>query len=149
MKIYLAAPYAARDLLKDHLPFWEGLGYEVTCSWVNGTRAIAKDTLGASEASTDDEVFEHVTGDLDDIDQADALVHYTANYLKTRANFNDETDNLHSGGRHVETGYALARGKAVVYIGDPENVFQRGLCLSAFDLDSAHLALQLINPLGV
>ena len=142
MKIYLAAPYAARDLLKEHLSFWEGLGYEITCGWVKGTRPLDKKSFGASEASTDDEVFEHVTGDLEDIDAADVLVHYTGNFLESMG-FNDHDHRLHTGGRHVETGYAIAKQKPVVIIGEPENVFQRGLCLSSFDLHSAHEAVQM------
>lgn len=143
MKIYLAAPYAARDILKEHVAFWQDHGHEVTCGWVNGTRPLEPASFGTSVVSTDDEVTTHALMDLADIDKADVLVHYTAQYLRTLdPRLGDVTHNLHSGGRHVETGYALAKEKPVIVIGPDENIFQRGLCLTADDLDMALEALE-------
>lgn len=51
--------------------------------------------------------------DLDDIRVADIFVVY-----KPR-----ETHGRTTGGHHVEFGYALALGKPIVLIGEPENVF--------------------------
>lgn len=141
MKIYLAAPYAARDILKDHLPFWQDHGHEVTCGWVKGTRPLGQDTFGISAASTHEEVEAHALMDLEDVDRADALVLYTAQYIASVAGLDPVAHNLNSGGRHVEVGYALAKDKPVVVIGPLENIFQRGLCLWADDLDSAVDAL--------
>lgn len=148
MKIYLAAPYAARDILKDDLDFWTANGYEVTCGWVKGTRPLNAASFGISESSTQEEVEAHAQMDLDDIDAADALVHYTAQYLQSRdPSLGSVTHNLHSGGRHVETGYALGKGIPVVVVGPLENIFQRGLCLWAHDLDDALSALQIAETL--
>lgn len=147
MKIYLAAPYAGRDILKEHLDFWADHGHEVTCGWVNGTRPLDSKSFGVSEISTDEEVENHARMDLEDIDRADAVVHYTAEYLQSLdSSLGSVTHNLHSGGRHVETGYAIAKDKPVIILGPRENVFQRGLCLWADDLD---MALQCLDMLKV
>ena len=148
MKVYLAAPYAARDILKDHLAFWQDHGHEVTCGWVKGTRPLETASFGISAVSTDEEVTAHASMDLADIDDAQALVHYTAEYLQSLdPSLGSVTHNLHSGGRHVETGYALAKDKPVVVIGPLENIFQRGLCLHAWDLDGALAALEIVESL--
>lgn len=146
MKIYLAAPYAARDILKDDLAFWADHGHEVTCGWVKGTRPLETASFGISAHSTQEEVEAHTQMDFDDIDAADALVLYTSEYLTARAGWgNTEASekNLHSGGRHVETGYALAKGKPVIVVGPLENVFQRGMGLWASDLTEALSALEI------
>jgi len=146
MKIYLAAPYAARDFLKERdLPFWESEGHEVTCGWVKGTRPIGADTLGASVASSEDEVRQHSLMDLADIDRAEALVLYTARYIVEQTGLDPVAHNLNSGGRHVEVGYALGQDKPVVVIGPLENIFQRGLCVWAYSLPSAAEALNRIE----
>jgi len=148
MKIYLAAPYAGRDILKEHLDFWtdHGHGHEVTCGWVQGTRPLGTESYGISAVSTDEEVEAHARMDLEDIDRADAVVHYTAQYLQSLdTSLGSVTHNLHSGGRHVETGYAIAKNKPVVILGPRENIFQRGLCLWADDLDGALKALELVE----
>lgn len=148
MKIYLAAPYAGRDVLKEDLSFWQDHGHEVTCGWVQGTRPLGADTYGISAASSHEEVEAHALMDLEDVDRADALVHYTAAYLRSvDPSMGDVTHNLHSGGRHVETGYALAKNKPVVIVGPLENIFQRGLCLWADDLDGAVRALELVTAI--
>lgn len=138
MKIYLAAPFAGRDILKEHVPVWEASGFTVTCGWVRSTRELTADSLGSSPLSSDDEAREHAEMDLADVDAADALVHYTADYLRSLdPSLDPIRHKLNSGGRHIETGYALAKGKQVIIIGEPENIFQRGLCLSALDIDGA------------
>lgn len=147
MKIYLAAPYAARDVLKEHLEFWADRGHEVTCGWVKGTRPLGTESYGISEVSTHEEVQAHAAMDLADVDAADAVVLYTAQYVAAVAGLDPIAHNLTSGGRHVEVGYALAKDKPVVVIGPLENIFQRGLCLWADDLESAADALTLVGSL--
>ena len=145
MKIYLAAPYAGRDILKDHLQFWADAGHEVTCGWVKGTRPLGTSSYGISVVSTDEEVTAHAEMDLADIDAADAVVHYSAAYLQALdPSLGSVTHNLHSGGRHVETGYALAKDKPVIILGPMENIFQRGLCMTADDLDGAVACLEML-----
>ena len=51
--------------------------------------------------------------DLEDIDAADMMVFFSE----------DPLVGTPRGGRHVEFGYALAKGKRIVVIGGPENIF--------------------------
>lgn len=145
MKIYLAAPYAARDILKEDLVFWRKHDHQVTCGWVKGTRPLGTASYGISEHSTQEEVEAHTQMDFEDIDAADALVLYTAQYLVDRAGLDHNAHNLHSGGRHVETGYALAKDKPVIVVGPLENVFQRGMCMWSDDLEGALKCLDLVD----
>ena len=135
MKIYLAAPYAARDILKEHVPLFEYHGHEITCGWLKGTRPLGESSYGISEVSTQEEVEAHAQMDLEDVEQADVVVLYTAGYVAEIGGLDPVAHNLTSGGRHVEVGYALAKGKPVIVIGPLENIFQRGLCLWAQNLD--------------
>lgn len=148
MKIYLAAPYAGRDILRDELQTWTDAGHEVTCGWVWEEATLDASSYGISESSIDDEVRTYAERDLADIDRADALIHYTAQYLQSLdPSLGDVTHNLHSGGRHVETGYALAKEKIVVVLGPQENIFQRGLCMTAYDIDEALQCLEMTKNL--
>lgn len=132
MKLYLAAPYAARDYVRDYAaPTLRQQGHTMTSKWLLATRAITPATLGTAAASTDAEVMHHAGKDLEEVLAADVLVHFTANYLVDRTRLDPLRDQLHSGGRHVETGYALAHHKSVIVLGQPENIFMRGLCHQA------------------
>lgn len=138
VRLYLAAPYAGRDILKGQLEAWRELGAEITCGWVKGTRPLGAATYGISSESTQQEVAAHAEMDLEDIEIADAVIHYTANYLRyLDPSLGDVTHQLHTGGRHVETGYAIAKEVPVVVLGDYENIFQRGLCPQAYTLVEA------------
>lgn len=130
-RIYIAAPFAARVIAASIANELEEAGHEVTSTWLNGTRGISEETVGISPSSTDEEVEAHAQGDLNDIDRSDDVLHLTGNYVSSQYDF--PTEWLHTGGRHVESGYALARGKAVHILGDPENVFARAF---AFRHDS-------------
>lgn len=138
MRVYVAGPYVARDMLRELIPYFVDAGHEVTSTWLQGTRTISPGTLGASLMSTNEEVHEHASSDLEDIDASDALVHFNSSYIIAKdPSLDNHAHQLGSGGRHVETGYALARNKPVVVIGKPENVFQRGLCVCVPSLGQA------------
>lgn len=130
MKLYLAAPYAARNIIKDRaVPTLQQRGHTVWAGWLDETKPLA----GYSTTGDDDQDAMHNAGkDLEHIREADVLVHFTSTYLLPRfPELEAEGLRLHSGGRHVETGYALALHKSVIYLGEPENIFQRGLCHKA------------------
>jgi nucleoside 2-deoxyribosyltransferase len=127
MKLYLAGAYAARDVLRDRVvPMLESVGHEVTSGWLQGSRPISPLTIGTSPISTDAEVADFVRGDLQDILNADALVLMTGNAMMG-LDRNLDPLQLHTGGRHFETGFAHALGVPVVVVGQPENVFHRAL----------------------
>lgn len=132
MKVYIAAAYAARDLLRDNLvPILERLGHESTSGWLNGTRDITVGTIGASNDRPFEAVLASASSDFDQIDEADVVLLLTGHAMlrlaETKGVFLEDSV-LHTGGRHTEVGYALALDKPVVVAGPPENVFQRTLC---------------------
>ena len=90
---------------------------DVTASWLDETHDITPGTTGAATDLSDDEVARHAATDLDDVANADLLVLITADVAGVEA--------ATSGGRHVETGFALASGIPVLVVGAPENVFHR------------------------
>jgi hypothetical protein len=147
MKLYLAAPYAARDVVGKLVWYFENSGHEIVTRWLQGTREIQAGVLGASPDSSDDDVQRHARMDLQDILTADALVHFTASYLVHEdPTLGGHGEKLHTGGRQVETGFALAQGTPVIVIGEPENVFQRGLCICVPTVGAALAELREIVP---
>lgn len=119
MRGYLAAPYAARELVAEYAHELVACGIDVTASWLDETHEINAGTLGAAPALTGAEVARHAATDLDDIGRCDVVVLFTAGSLGF------DPSEVASGGRHVETGYALAKGIPVLVVGEPENVFHR------------------------
>lgn len=100
MKVYLAAPFGDRSKMELVADFLKTRGYTITARWVYG----GEDGLTRADIAK---------LDLDDVDAADAIVSFT---------FPRGTPTT-GGGRHVEFGYALARGKRLIVIGERENVF--------------------------
>lgn len=132
MKVYLAAPYALRNVLRQsYLPMLIGAGHTSVTSWLNEQAPITAGTTGSAADVADLQAQAHVDQDIADILLADALVLVTwsqAALLDPRA-----VAHPNSGGRHVETGIALAmRTPVVVWGTEPENIFHRGV--------GAHLA---------
>lgn len=125
MKVYIAAPYAARDALRPYAAELELIGMPVTSRWLKEQHDTATGG-GAATPLPDDQVRVHVDHDFRDIDTADTLVLFTAAAAADLLEAGTEArGRLHSGGRHVETGYALARHKRVIVIGEPECIFHR------------------------
>lgn len=85
-----------RALLAEH-------GVTVTSRWINDEHSDRDESRYADYARVD----------LADIEAADAVIAYSP-----RENFRTGR-----GGRHVELGYALARGMRVILVGERENVF--------------------------
>ena len=101
MKVYLAAPYGEMARMREWAIVLGAYGHTVTARWIHGNEEDMT-PVGAAYM------------DLTDIDNADAVVSLT---LKKGTLFS-------SGGRHVEFGYGLAKGKTLVLVdGGIENVF--------------------------
>lgn len=116
MKIYLAARFSDRpymELVADKL---KTLGHEITARWI----------YGGEDGLTRTQIAEL---DLDDVDACDTVISFTqpAGTL------------FKSGGRHVEFGYGLAKGKRLVLIGERENVFHHHSKVERFDTLNALL----------
>lgn len=120
MKAYLAAPYAARDIVREYADELRSIGYTITSSWLDEKHEINSGTTGAATSLDDAQVAAHAHQDLIDIHKADVVVLFTAAAF---AHLDGGTST--SGGRHVETGYAIALDLPVLVVGEPENVFHR------------------------
>jgi nucleoside 2-deoxyribosyltransferase len=102
VKLYLAALYSRRDEMEICADYLKNCGFEITSSWVYG----AEENEGRTRE-------QNAIMDLEDVDKADIVLSFThpRGTLTT------------GGGRHVEFGYAHAKGKQQVLIGERENVF--------------------------
>lgn len=107
MKIYIAGRYSRRDEFREVAKQLEEMGHEVTSQWLdedvdlNHTMADIQPEFATGAALTD----------LHDIDEAQVVLFFSESKLTPR------------GGRHVEFGYALAKGKFIYVIGPKENIF--------------------------
>lgn len=98
MKVYIAAPYEWRAYAQLLQPQIEKLGCVVLAAWLH-----TQNPESSAEARID----------LDDIDAADAIIVLNPPGMERSG----------TGGRHVELGYALGRGKHVFLVGEATNVF--------------------------
>lgn len=100
MKIYIASLFSRREEMEGYAGIIKGAGHEIVARWVyGGEEGLSREQIALL--------------DLEDVDKADVVVSFT--HPRGTATM--------GGGRHVEFGYALAKGKAVVLIGERENVF--------------------------
>jgi len=129
MRIYVAGPYAARDHLQVLVTTGRiGEGHHpITSRWLWGDHAITPGVVDAAPEQSDEYTKQHVQEDLADIDRADVVLLFTSGWCME--NLGLRKDQTGSGGRHVETGYALAKKKLVIVVGSPENIFHRGACV--------------------
>lgn len=119
LAVYLAAPYVAREEVAHYAAELASVGFRITSRWLAETHEIGEGTAGAATDLAPALVSKHAHDDLHDIDDCDILVALTAASLGALAPFGN------SGGRHVELGYAIARNKRVLVVGEPENIFHR------------------------
>ncbi len=114
-KIYIAARFSIKEHAKALREDLEEMGYEVTSRWLNAEGSEESEGISqfASGKADLDQVRQWAKDDLADIDAADILILMTQDPLKP----------FHRGGRMVEFGYALAKGKTIWICGPLENVF--------------------------
>lgn len=130
MRVYLASAYQSRELIRKYAAELTAIGFTVTSSWLEEKHEINKGTTGAATELPDSQVAAHAQTDFAEIAKSDMLV------LFTQA----ATGEVGGGGRHVETGYAMALKKPVIVVGIPENVFHR-LGRAAVIVEDWHLAV--------
>ena len=124
INVYLAGRYESMDVMREVREVWGGGKRRavVTSRWIDGKHSDATRALSAVAA----------TEDLEDIDAAEVLVIWSP-----REHFRTGR-----GGRHVEVGYALARGKRIILVGERENVFHHHPAIEQVaDWPSAYEAL--------
>lgn len=106
MKIYIAACFIQQPEVREKALELEALGHTCVSTWRYETP-----TGGVGSEPEFEKQFRNAAEiDLDDVKRADMLVLLTGQVSL-------------SGGKHVETGYAIALEKRVVRVGPCENVF--------------------------
>ncbi len=100
MNIYLAANYRMHPKMRDVAIKLEHRGHVVTSDWITGTH------------NGHDHAF-YAALDLRNLDEAEAVIFFSEAPAGSRTR----------GGKHVEFGYALAKGKRIFVVGECANVF--------------------------
>lgn len=95
----MAAPFQERAAVAAVVGLLGQCGIEVTSRWIPNPANDFNDTAARE--------------DFDDVDAADMLILWNPEDWATRG----------TGGRHVEYGYAAARGKQLVIVGSRTNMF--------------------------
>jgi nucleoside 2-deoxyribosyltransferase len=109
MKVYLAAQYPRRDELREHRKVLEAAGIESTSRWLD-----EQEPLSGNMTHREPAWYTHTAKtDLEDVDRANVVLFFAE----------DPLVGVPRGGRHVEFGYALGKGKPIHVIGCKENVF--------------------------
>ena len=116
MNIYIAARFSKRHIANELANYLKSKGHTITSRWVlpDCDHVIA---TSISEQAADDERQRFAREDIEDLDAADWCI----SLMEHKARNNSR------GGRHVEYGYALARGIKMTVIGCRETVFHH-LC---------------------
>lgn len=115
IKFYLASRFGRRDELNGYAQDLRRKGYEVTSRWLTQHQKIDIQAPGAKYSFDDRRLF--AMHDYEDVLRADRLIAFTEDPADL-----DATGGRR-GGRHVELGLALAKGKHVYVVGHYENVF--------------------------
>lgn len=111
MKIYLAARFSRKEELKGYAEQLRQRGHTVISSWLDTDWT---DRPGESSVAPPEYRKEWASRDLNDIDSVDMVISFTEQ---------PGIANAGRGGRHVEFGYALAKGKRLLIVGPAENLF--------------------------
>jgi hypothetical protein len=107
MRIYLSARYGRRSEMVKCAYELRDDGHRVTSQWINGE----DETEGQRHTFADQRQW--ALDDLYDINRSETLIAFT-----------EPADSAFGrGGRHVEFGYAMARGLNLIVVGPRENVF--------------------------
>jgi len=110
VSIYIASLYSRREEMEKIANTLTLEGYDITSRWV----------YGGETGKSNEEI---AIFDLEDVDKADTVLSFTCPYGTM----------YKGGGRNVEFGYGLAKGKRSVIIGERENVFNWHPSVEQFD----------------
>jgi hypothetical protein len=109
MITYIAARYSRKVEMKSLVEPFKKRGITVNSRWLEETNAPEMTLNDVTKAFK----TETAIADLEDIDAAESVAFFAE----------DPLVGTPRGGRHVEFGYALAKGKKIFVIGGPENIF--------------------------
>ncbi len=106
-KVYFAARYSRRGELNGYRAQLEKLDFEVTSRW------LVNDPPAPIDELTESHWRELAETDCRDIERSDGLVAFA------------ESPPGGNGGRHVELGIGIGRGKDIIIVGEPEHLFHK------------------------
>lgn len=109
MKVYLASKYSAKLQVQKYAKELQKLEIEVTSTWLK-EKNPPNTKLSQLE---ENEALGYALDDIRDINNSDLLVFFSI----------DPETPVIRGGRHVEFGYALGKGKELLVVGPLENIF--------------------------
>lgn len=136
MRIYMAAQYAKKLEIANYAEQAEAVGIHVRADWLEESEA-PEATL---DSVSDKLKSRYAQQDWWDIGACDIFVF-----------FSEPQDNQPPrGGRHVEFGMAIALGKEIVVIGEPENIFHYlpGIKIEFFGTWNSALAYLISRTTG-
>lgn len=110
--IYLSGQFEDAPVLREARRRLTALGYRITSRWLDAPSSVPATSLADQEGAAG-RLAIIARQDFEDIAAADAVVVFNP----------AESCGIGRGGRHVETGYALALGKPVAIVGARGNVF--------------------------
>jgi nucleoside 2-deoxyribosyltransferase len=141
LKVYVAARWDDRPVAVEIKKQLERQGLIVTSTWLTEHDNQSMDALkarGPEQVIVD--ARQRAIKDFEDIDEADVLL-----VVSPRTSFRNAT-----GGKHVETGYAMANGKPIFILGERENIFHyHPMARVVVDLPQFFRALELHYALDV
>jgi len=105
MKIYLCAQFSEQYIMQTWRTILTHAGHNVTSRWL--------DVEEADEKKPSKKVTNAALIDMADIDKAEIIISKTIN----------RGELFTGGGRHIEFGYAFAKGKKLINVGGYESVF--------------------------
>jgi nucleoside 2-deoxyribosyltransferase len=107
--IYIAARYSAKEDMKRVAAHLENEGHTITSRWLDEkySPSVTMDQVAGED------LVSFAVDDLADIERADVFLLFSVDPLIPTVR----------GGRHVETGFAIASGKTVFVVGPKENIF--------------------------
>lgn len=108
MNIYLAGRYGRREEIVGYIADLGGAGH--TCS----SRWLFQETDSTKRAVTDEQRQEWAVMEMEDIAKSDAMILFTEE---------PDVNGAGRGGRHFESGAAVAMNKPLVLVGPRENLF--------------------------
>lgn len=118
LNVYIAAPFQMQEEIRNGIAKQlEERNVNITSRWLT-VEPIEK---------TSDEAHSWALKDLYDVDQCDALLAWNPPDWRLKG----------SGGRHVELGYALAKDKGIVIVGDRSSIFHHLYRIYQLDFGSS------------
>lgn len=111
-RVYLSGQFEDGPALRRQRHDLLSSGIHVTSRWLDAESFVPA-TASADEAGAPARLASIASQDIEDIHSADVVVVFNPR----------EASSIGRGGRHVETGYALALGKQVIVVGVRSNVF--------------------------